>query len=203
VSDCDYDYYEFLSKMSTFSTNFTFSASNGVSITCTVTSSSSNTVVDETSTPSPAPARLVAASAAAAAVPGETSEAPIEVSNDNDESEEGDWETEDDEEESVISEDDRDPVLARLKKRRLATIEKAEREVVAREALDLSSAECLICLTNPRTVAVVPCGHIIACDPCSKKLTEMIKHSDGFSTADCSKCPTCRGDVRVLLKLYA
>jgi hypothetical protein len=126
---------------------------------------------------------------------------PFVSDSDDDDDSDGDWETED--EESVISEDDRDPILARLKRRRIAAIEKAEKEVVARDALELGSAECLICLTNPRTVAVVPCGHIISCDPCSKKLSEMIKHADGFSTVDGTKCPTCRGDVKSLLRLYA
>lgn len=193
------------SSSASFSTNFTFSTSNGVSITCMITSGSSGgnvTTVTTNSVPqqqqpitieddiiSPAPPRAAEAVDAAENV--------NEISSDSD----GDWETEDDE--SVISEDDRDPVLACLKRRRLAAIEKAEKEVVARDALDLTSAECLICLTNPRTVAVVPCGHVISCDPCSKKLSEMIKHSDGFSTADGSKCPTCRGDVKVLLRLYA
>lgn len=115
------------------------------------------------------------------------------------------WETDDDDDDDASSlpfEANADPLTAHLNKKRLEAIEKAEKEVVARDSLDLKE-ECIICLTNPRTVAVVPCGHVISCDPCAQKLSVMIKHTDGVSAVDGTKCPTCRGDVKLLLRLYA
>ena len=46
---------------------------------------------------------------------------------------------------------------------------------------------CIVCFTNPKTHAAVPCGHLCACGPCS----EQMKQRAGGDAA----CPYCRGPV--------
>jgi hypothetical protein len=57
----------------------------------------------------------------------------------------------------------------------------------------IDSKECMICRTEWRNTAIVPCGHIPYCPPCSIK-----------STTDISdKCPVCRGPIKDLLRLFS
>ncbi len=43
---------------------------------------------------------------------------------------------------------------------------------------DEDSNECIICMSNEKTIVFGPCGHFYSCNECSNKLT---------------KCPICRG----------
>ena len=51
-----------------------------------------------------------------------------------------------------------------------------------------SNQECRICLDKPLCIALVPCGHIVACLDCEKKLP--------------TDCPTCRNEITGTLKVY-
>eukprot|EP00736_Rhodelphis_marinus_P003361 Rmarinus@m.7059 len=53
-----------------------------------------------------------------------------------------------------------------------------------------SGSECVICLTDPRNMAVLPCRHLCLCQDCAKTLGTQ-------STG----CPVCRGPVQAFLKL--
>ncbi|KAJ1660999.1 E3 ubiquitin-protein ligase mgrn1 [Dispira simplex] len=50
--------------------------------------------------------------------------------------------------------------------------------------------ECVICLTNPRTVVLLPCRHMCACLPCAEALE-----------AQSRQCPVCRLEFSTLLFL--
>ena len=50
---------------------------------------------------------------------------------------------------------------------------------------DESTDECLICLTEKKSVIVNPCGHFYMCSACATALT---------------RCPICRGPVSGLLR---
>ena len=56
---------------------------------------------------------------------------------------------------------------------------------VDRKTLSLAR-ECAACL-EPATHAVIPCGHVCACEGCRKKM---------------SKCPICRGKAQKFLRIY-
>ena len=51
-----------------------------------------------------------------------------------------------------------------------------------------SDNKCVICLDKPLTIAVRPCGHMISCLECVKKLSP--------------KCPICRSTISDTLKIY-
>ena len=51
-----------------------------------------------------------------------------------------------------------------------------------------SNQECRICLDKPSCFALVPCGHICACEDCVKKLPK--------------DCPICRNEITGTLKVY-
>ena len=47
-------------------------------------------------------------------------------------------------------------------------------------------SDCVICMSSPKTVAAVPCGHMVTCSACPVT----------------SKCPVCRQPVESLLRVY-
>ena len=51
-----------------------------------------------------------------------------------------------------------------------------------------SNQECRICLDKPLCIALLPCGHIVACEDCEKKLPK--------------DCPICRNEITGTLKVY-
>ena len=51
-----------------------------------------------------------------------------------------------------------------------------------------SNQECRICLDKHSCFALVPCGHIVACEDCEKKLPK--------------DCPICRNEITGMLKVY-
>jgi hypothetical protein len=54
----------------------------------------------------------------------------------------------------------------------------------------LHGAECVVCLSEPRTTAVLPCRHLCLCAECASQLA--------FQT---NRCPICRGPCAALLSL--
>ena len=55
---------------------------------------------------------------------------------------------------------------------------------------DDAGRECVICMSEPRDTAVLPCRHMCMCAPCAKALREQT-----------NKCPICRRQVESLLKI--
>lgn len=58
----------------------------------------------------------------------------------------------------------------------------------AAEKNDEDSEECVICLTNPKDTAVIPCRHLCLCKECAEPLRKQSP-----------KCPVCRGPIDQLL----
>ncbi|PXF44508.1 putative E3 ubiquitin-protein ligase LUL3 [Gracilariopsis chorda] len=56
-----------------------------------------------------------------------------------------------------------------------------------------SSAECVVCLTEPSTTAVQPCKHLCLCDDCARLLTLEVDAQQ--------KCPVCRTHIGKLLRI--
>jgi hypothetical protein len=55
----------------------------------------------------------------------------------------------------------------------------------------ISGSECVICLTEKRTTAVLPCRHLCLCAECAQQLA--------FQS---NKCPICRGPCASLLAMH-
>ncbi|KAM0897538.1 hypothetical protein ACQ4PT_022505 [Festuca glaucescens] len=51
---------------------------------------------------------------------------------------------------------------------------------------------CVICLKNRREAVFVPCGHLVCCCNCAKRV-ELV---------DKPLCPVCRQDIRYMLRVY-
>ena len=52
------------------------------------------------------------------------------------------------------------------------------------------SRDCVVCLTNPREVILLDCGHICVCLDCSQAIPEP------------KKCPVCRADIERIRSIY-
>jgi len=55
--------------------------------------------------------------------------------------------------------------------------------------IDVGNTECVICLTEPRDTAVLPCRHMCFCSYCA-----------GIVRLQCDRCPVCRQKVQSLLQ---
>ena len=81
--------------------------------------------------------------------------------------------------------------------------EKAELEaqLEAREVAPLpaatEAATCAICLQNARSIAFVPCGHLVCCKPCAVYLLDHPNEEDAVP------CPICKKDAVAGLFIYA
>ncbi|CAL1130062.1 unnamed protein product [Cladocopium goreaui] len=62
----------------------------------------------------------------------------------------------------------------------------------ASEDANSSQRNCVICLTNPRDTAVLPCRHFCVCYDCGLSIR---------LTPSRSKCPLCRADVKDLVRI--
>jgi hypothetical protein len=51
---------------------------------------------------------------------------------------------------------------------------------------------CVICMAAPVTTCFIPCGHVVCCNKCGKKLEAMKER----------RCPVCRGDVTKLQPIF-
>lgn len=58
-----------------------------------------------------------------------------------------------------------------------------------------SFGRCIICLQHPKTHAFVPCGHLTLCDECAILPNFSLKKKE-------RKCPICRKDSTMLMKVY-
>ncbi len=62
----------------------------------------------------------------------------------------------------------------------------------AEEGDDMSTSECVVCLTNKRELAILPCRHMCVCRACA---AECIQSQD-------SRCPICRNRTFQGLPLF-
>lgn len=53
-----------------------------------------------------------------------------------------------------------------------------------------TSLQCVVCMTNERSVACVPCGHRCLCESCA------------VPSVVGSKCPMCRADVQMFMRVF-
>ena len=68
-----------------------------------------------------------------------------------------------------------------------------QRNSAARKSSDLRvDYSCIICLSNPKNCAFVPCGHVTCCEPCALNII-----SQG------GKCLRCKKTVDSILKNHA
>jgi hypothetical protein len=68
-----------------------------------------------------------------------------------------------------------------------------QRKSATRKASDLRvDYSCIICLSNPKNVAFVPCGHVTCCETCALNII-----SQG------GKCLRCKKSVDSILKNHA
>lgn len=56
---------------------------------------------------------------------------------------------------------------------------------------DAVGSECVVCLTEKKEVAIIPCRHVCLCTNCAELMTS--RHN--------SKCPMCRGPVQSYMRL--
>ena len=81
--------------------------------------------------------------------------------------------------------------------------EKAELEaqLEARDVAPLPTATeattCAVCLGNARSVAFIPCGHMVCCKPCA---TYLLDHPNEENAVP---CPICKKDAVAGLFIYA
>jgi hypothetical protein len=61
-----------------------------------------------------------------------------------------------------------------------------------KKSVELQSDSCVVCLSRPKSHAFVPCGHECVCGQCSEAL---IRSGAG-------KCPICRTDVAMAMKIF-
>ena len=53
----------------------------------------------------------------------------------------------------------------------------------------IDEASCVVCLDEPKTHALVPCGHQCVCGPCGRRLVGTI-------------CPICRAVVTMHMQVF-
>ncbi len=46
---------------------------------------------------------------------------------------------------------------------------------------------CVLCLTNEKQLACIPCGHLATCEPCGHSLRS---------------CPICRREIEAFVRIY-
>ena len=62
-----------------------------------------------------------------------------------------------------------------------------QRETSKRKASEISPNSCLICCSEERRLACIPCGHLVACTPCAHSL---------------QTCPVCRKAIEAFVRIY-
>lgn len=58
------------------------------------------------------------------------------------------------------------------------------------KCIDENSAECIICMANPRDTVILPCRHLCICNGCAETLRYKLNN-----------CPICRSPFKALLRL--
>ena len=51
---------------------------------------------------------------------------------------------------------------------------------------------CIICMTKRKFYAIMPCGHLLFCESCSKSVIQNVK----------ALCPLCRGKINTISRIY-
>nr|QBK85861.1 MAG: ubiquitin-protein ligase [Marseillevirus LCMAC101] len=64
-------------------------------------------------------------------------------------------------------------------------------ELSSEEAVASGTEDCIICMTEQTTTAIIPCGHTAFCGDCAHALEKRR-----------SKCPICRGDIQQTQRLF-
>ena len=63
-----------------------------------------------------------------------------------------------------------------------------------------NGGHCVSCLTAEKRVAMLPCGHLCLCQPCTRNMMQFNDANDtGNST---NRCPVCRADVQSIQVLH-
>ena len=66
----------------------------------------------------------------------------------------------------------------------------SEGEMTCRDIFGTEAAECIICMSDPRTTVAMPCRHLCYCQECAQ-----------IMQARCENCPICRQEVASLLQM--
>lgn len=66
-----------------------------------------------------------------------------------------------------------------------ARVRKAERGLSSTQ----DQARCVVCIDKPKSVALVPCGHVCMCDGCARR-------------SEISRCPICRHDITSTMAVF-
>ncbi|RUP09026.1 hypothetical protein BC936DRAFT_140102 [Jimgerdemannia flammicorona] len=64
-----------------------------------------------------------------------------------------------------------------------------------------AAVNCVVCMTNSREMAFVPCGHYCVCIECSANFTHT-PADGGRNMRSKEKCPLCRQEVFDVMKIY-
>lgn len=75
---------------------------------------------------------------------------------------------------------------------------KQQRKVRFADEVDDNSSRCVICLSDCRSFAFVPCGHLALCHTCASK--KPYKKKQNSSRGIC--CPVCRQSAESVMKIY-
>jgi hypothetical protein len=76
------------------------------------------------------------------------------------------------------------------------------------EEVRLENLLCIVCMEEKKTVACLPCGHVVFCATCSlpppAQALPAGPHGLGLPSpaSAFSSCPVCRGNVLHLCKLF-
>ena len=68
--------------------------------------------------------------------------------------------------------------------------DKAKKPPNVADEIPAESADCVVCLCEPRDTAILPCRHCCVCLECAEELRK-----------NSNKCPICRGTVRAFLQI--
>ena len=52
---------------------------------------------------------------------------------------------------------------------------------------------CVICMTERKFYAIIPCGHLLFCESCSKSVMQNVQ----------ALCPLCRGKINSTIRIYS
>lgn len=73
------------------------------------------------------------------------------------------------------------------------------------ETIDGKSQDCVICLSNPSQVLLLPCKHFCVCSDCGFLLRsqsiekKQLQQSNPLADVDASRCPVCRTSISSLI----
>ncbi len=77
----------------------------------------------------------------------------------------------------------------RAKAAKAAQLEAALKQQQQQQQRDGDEAACVVCMSNVKDHVAVPCGHMAMCGECCERLGT-------------NKCPICRVEVQLFVKVY-